>query len=134
MADNTNDQGTQDQGTQPQAPDGANGTATATNGGADDTTPAKLYPTKAEAEADKPADAPKSVKPYEVFKHGAAVGWMLGRGYDPCLAALARKDGYTVSTGKATAPVTKEAVTAKLADFTDDELLALGLRRKQGRK
>jgi hypothetical protein len=58
---------------------------------------------------------------------------MLGRGYDPCLAALARRDGYTVSTGSKTAPVTKEAVAAKLAEFTDEDLAALGLSRKPHR-
>ena len=114
MADSTN---TQDQGTQGQSSAGG------------DTTPAKLYATKAEAEAAKPSDAPKSVRVFEVSKSGAAVGFMLGRGYDPCLAVLARKDGYTVSTGHS-APVTKEAVAAKLAEFTDDELTALGLTRK----
>jgi hypothetical protein len=92
-------------------------------------TTAKLYATRDEALAAKPADAPKSLKVFEVAKAGAVVGFMLGRGYDPCLAALARKDGYTVSLGKS-APVTKEAVAAKLAEFTDDELAAMGLSRK----
>ena len=59
------------------------------------------------------------------------VGFMLGRGYDPCLAALARRDGYSVSSGHA--PVTKEAVAAKLATFTDDELAAMGLSRKSAK-
>jgi hypothetical protein len=90
----------------------------------------KLYATKAEAEAAKPADAPKSLKPFEVFKAGVSVGWVLARGYDHGLATLARIDGYSLSTGKATAPVTKEAVAAKLASFTDEELAAMGLSRK----
>src|SRR5262245_29912989 len=90
----------------------------------------KLYATKAECEAAKPSDAPKSLKAFEVAKDGAVVGWMLGRGYDPCLAALARRDGYSVSTGN-TKEVTKEAVAAKLAEFTDEELKALGLQRKK---
>jgi hypothetical protein len=94
---------------------------------------AKLYATKAEAEAAKPADAPKSLKPFEVFKAGVSVGWVLARGYDHGLAILARIDGYHLSTGKAVAPVTKVAVAAKLAEFTDDELKALGLTRKPTR-
>jgi hypothetical protein len=115
------DQNTQDQGTQGQVQD--------QNGAGGDTTPAKLYPTRAEAEAAKPADATKSLRVFEVAKAGASLGFMLGRGYDPCLAALARKDGYTVSLGNS-APVTKEAVAAKLAEFSDDELAAMGLSRK----
>jgi hypothetical protein len=97
--------------------------------GATADTPAKLYATRSEAEANKLADAPKSLKVFEVAKAGATLGFMLGRGYDPCLAALARKDGYTVSLGNS-APVTKEAVAAKLNEFTDDELAAMGLSRK----
>ena len=62
-------------------------------------TPAKLYATRDEALAAKPSDAPKSLKVYEVSKGGVVIGFMWGRGYDPCLAALARKDTYTVSTG-----------------------------------
>ena len=121
MDANTN---TQDQGTQPQGQD------TGTNG---DTTPAKVYTTKAEAEAAKPADAPKSLKPFEVFKAGVSVGWVLARGYDHGLSIIARTEGFAVSTGVKAASVTKEAVAAKLAEFTDDELKALGLTRKPQR-
>jgi hypothetical protein len=121
MSDSTNTQGTQDQGTQPQGQD------TGTNG---DTAPAKVYATKAEVEAARPADSPKSLKPFKVFKAGVSVGWVLARGYDHGLATLARIDGYSLSTGTRTAPVTKEAVAAKLATFTDDELAAMGLSRK----
>jgi hypothetical protein len=119
--------------TQGQAQVQDNGTSTNGDGTADDTAPATLYPDKAAAEAARPTDAPKSLKPYEVSKNGTVVGWMLGRGYDPCLAQLARRDGYTVSTGIKQAPVTKEAVASKLAEFTDAELAALGLTRKPQR-
>jgi hypothetical protein len=50
-------------------------------------------------------------------------------GYDNSLSIAARIDGYTATTGQ-TAPVTKEAVAAKLAAFSDEELAALGLSRK----
>jgi hypothetical protein len=106
--------------------------AVETNGQAADT-PAKLYPTKEEALAAKPADAPKSLKAFEVAKDGAVLGFMLGRGYDPCLAALARRDGYSVSMGGKTPVVTVEAAVAKLATLSDEELKALGLQRKKGR-
>jgi hypothetical protein len=115
MADTT----TQDQGTQGQATDQAT-----------DSTPVKVYASRAEAEAAKPADAPKGMRPFEVSKAGTVVGWINGRGYDHCLAQLARLDGYSVSLGGRTAPVTKETVAAKLAEFSDDELAALGLSRK----
>jgi hypothetical protein len=98
--------------------------------GATADTPAKMYATKAECEAAKASDAPKSLKPMEVSKAGTVVGWVLARGYDHALATVARIDGYTVSTGVKQAPVTKETVAAKLAEFTDDELAAMGLSRK----
>jgi hypothetical protein len=91
--------------------------------------PCKLYAARADAEAAKPADAPKSLKPFEVLQNGTSKGWVLARGYDNGLAILARIDGYSLSTGKA-APVTKEAVAAKLAEFSDDELASMGLSRK----
>ncbi len=91
---------------------------------------AKLYATKVEAEANKPADAPKSLRVYEVAKAGATVGFIWARGYDNALACVARLEGFTVSLGNKTAPVTKDAVAAKLAEFTDDELAAMGLSRK----
>jgi hypothetical protein len=94
---------------------------------------AKLYATKAEAEAARPADAPKSLKPFEVLHNGTSKGWVMARGYDNALSIVARIDGYTVSTGTKAAPVTKEAVAAKLSEFTDDELRALGLTRKPQR-
>jgi hypothetical protein len=124
MTDSTNTQATQGQN--------QNGSASANSDGGD-ATPAKVYATKAEAEAAKPTDAPKSLKPFEVFKAGVSVGWVLARGYDHGLATLARIDGYSLSTGTKTAPVTKEAVAAKLAEFTDAELAAMGLSRKPQR-
>jgi len=86
------------------------------------------------AEADKPADASKALRAFEVCKKGTSVGWVLARGYDNAITIAARLlDGYTASTGN-TAPVTKEVVAAKIATFTDDELAALGLTRKKGKK
>jgi len=52
-----------------------------------DAIPAKVYTTKAECEASKPADAPKGLRPFEVSKAGTVVGWINGRGYDHCLAS-----------------------------------------------
>jgi hypothetical protein len=57
----------------------------------------------------------------------------LGRGYDHSLSVVARHLGYSVSLGSKTAPVTVEAA-AKLATLSDEELAALGLQRKKGKK
>src|SRR5262245_7437969 len=93
--------------------------------------PAKLYPTRADAEANKPAEGKKRL--FEISKNGTAVGWLWANGYDNALAAAAKVDGYSVSTGN-NAPVTKEAVASKLAEFSDAELAVLGLSRKKGKK
>jgi hypothetical protein len=90
----------------------------------------KLYATRAECEANKPASASKHLRPFEISKNGAAVGWLWARGYYQASELVARRDGYTASLGGRRAPVTKEAVAAKLAEFSDEELAALGLTRK----
>jgi hypothetical protein len=97
-------------------------------------TPCTLYATRAETEANKPADAPKGMRPFEVSKGGVVIGWINARGYDHGLAMLARLDGYTVSTGAKTAPVTKELVTAKVMEMSDDEFKALIAARKAAAK
>jgi hypothetical protein len=106
-----------DQGTQAQA-DGATADTTA-----------KLYATRAEAEANKPADLGKK-RLYCVTRPDGRTCWLWSDGYARAAHAVARADGYAVSLGGKVAPVTKESVAAKLAEFTDDELAALGLSRK----
>ena len=122
MADNTQDQGTQ--GTVATSQADANGEATAT--------PAKLYTTRADAEAAKPADASKALRPFEVLHNGTSKGFVLARGHGAAIEQVARLDGYSATTGKPPVPVTKEAVVAKLASFTDDELAAMGLQPREG--
>src|SRR5262249_48733071 len=58
------------------------------------------------------------------------VEWVLARGYDHGLAVVAKLEGFAVSMGGKTVPVTKEVVAARLQEFTDDELAAMGLTRK----
>jgi hypothetical protein len=121
-----------DQNTQPQAP-AANTSAPAdATQQATDTTrdelPRKLFATRDEAEAAKPANPPKNTRAFQISKGGVVLGWILAIGYDPAISRAAQLDGYSASSGK-TAPVTKEAVAAKLAQFTDDELAAMGLSR-----
>jgi hypothetical protein len=112
----TSTQATQDNGTQTQA-------------SATDAAPAKLYASKVDCEANKPSDATKNHKPYEVSKNGTVLGWLWARGYDHALALTARSEGYSASVGNA-APVTKEVVAAKLAEFSDADLADLGLKRQ----
>jgi hypothetical protein len=52
------------------------------------------------------------------------------------LVAAARKDGYKakVSDPKGGGPLTKERVAAKLSEFSDEELAAMGLSRKKGKR
>lgn len=111
----------------PAAPE-VNGAPAPAADAAADKLPLVMYADRAAAEAARPADAPDSLRPFAVTHSGAVKGWVLARGYDHGLATVARIDGYTISTGGNTA-VTKAAVAAKLAAFTDEELAALGLAR-----
>jgi hypothetical protein len=65
---------------------------------------------------------------------GDTIRWMWAVGSYNALAQTARADGYTSGLAGKETTVTKEAVAAKLATFTDDELAALGLSRKKGGK
>jgi hypothetical protein len=49
---------------------------------------------------------------------------------------VARSDGWTakVAARLGVGPMTKEAIASKLAQFTDEELQALGLSGKKGKK
>lgn len=108
MADNTN---VQDGGQTAQGQAAANGQAT-------DDTPRKLYATRADAEADKPAKATKHSKVYEVAKGGAVQGFIWANGYADCGQWAARREGYAFSTGK-TKEVTKDEVANFLAGMSD---------------
>ena len=96
-----------------------------------DELPRKLFATREEALAAVPANPPKNTRAFEITVKGEVKGWILAIGYDPAISRAAQLDGYTVSTGTKTQPVTKEAVAAKLAEFSDDELLAMGLSRRK---
>jgi hypothetical protein len=114
---------TQDQGTQAtpstQLASDANGEATV----------AKLYATRAEAESNKPTDASKSLRAFEVLHNGTSKGWVLARGHANAIEQAARLDGYTATTGGSTA-VSKEAAAAKVMEMSDDEWKALVAARK----
>src|SRR5947209_3095303 len=108
-----------DSNTQPQD----QGTQGQDQGSAGGDTPAKLYATRAEAEANKPADLGKK-RLYCVTRPDGSTCWLWSDGYASAAHTVARTDGYTVSLGAKTVPVTKEVVAAKLVEFTDDELAA----------
>src|SRR5579871_3356134 len=98
MADNANAQAQPtDGGPTPTATAPTDG-GHAANGQATDEV-VKLYATKAEAEAAKPASAPKGTRPFEVSKAGAVVGWVLARGHAHAIEQVARIDGYSASLG-----------------------------------
>jgi len=106
-------------------------TTDGTNNGATDST-AKIFATKAEAEANKPDPLGKK-KLFSVTRPDGTTRWTWSPGYTNAAAEIAREDGYMVSTGTAK-EVTREQVAAKLATFTDDELAAMGLSRKKAKK
>src|SRR5256885_627491 len=88
----------------------------------------KFFATREECEANKPKDVGKK-QVYGVSKDGKT-RWLWAAGYVNAIDAAARADGYMVSKGNKK-EVTKEAVAAKLAEFTDDELAAMGLSRRK---
>lgn len=94
-----------------------------------DATPVKVYATRAECESNKPQDAPKGLRPFEVSKGSTVQGFIWARGYDHGLSLMAKRDGYSLSTGK-TKEVSKEVVTAKVMEMSDDEFKALVAARK----
>jgi hypothetical protein len=104
--------------------------AVETNATTRDELPKKLFATREEALAAVPANPPKNTRAFEITVKGEVKGWILAIGYDPAISRAAQLDGYTSSTGAKAAVVTKEAVAAKLAEFSDDELAAMGLSRK----
>jgi hypothetical protein len=86
----------------------------------------KVYATREDAEKEKPAKAGKHAKVYTVTKGGTVVGYIWANGYAECGTWAARKEGYTFSaSGKAKAPVTKDAVASFLAGMSDEDRAAL---------
>src|SRR5262249_2258135 len=120
MSENTN---TQDQNTNTQEAPEVQATEAADE-------QRKLYATREDAEKEKPAKAGKNAKVYTGTKGGTVVGDIWANGYGDCNTWTARTEGYSFSTGT-TAPITREAVAAKLATFTDAELAAMGLSRSK---
>jgi hypothetical protein len=105
-------------------------TTTTTEGRATKT----LFPTLEAAQAAKPESEKQRV--FEVLKDGRVLGYGWGNSVNEALVTAARQDGYTarVAEPKGAGPLTKERVAARLSEFTDEELAAMGLSRKKGRK
>ncbi len=87
-------------------------------------TPTKVYPTKAEAEANKPSDASKAHRVYEVRKGGTTAGFLWARDYDNAISRVAKLDGYSARLGDGKA-VTKDQLAAGLAAMSDADRAAL---------
>src|SRR5262245_32843235 len=99
-----------EQNTQAQGTVESNGTTTR------DELPRKLFATREDAEAAKPANPPKNTRAFQISKGEQVLGWILAIGYDPAISRAAQLDGYSASSGRAK-EVTREQVAEKLATF-----------------
>jgi hypothetical protein len=92
------------------------------------------FVTLQEAQAVKPASDKQRI--FEVSKGGSGLGFTWASSVNEAIVAVARLDRYTarVAEPKDGGPLTKERVASKLAEFTDEELAAMGLTRKKGKK
>lgn len=105
-----------------------------TQGTAQDTALTALFATKADCETAKLADAPKGIRAFEVLHNGTSKGWVLARGNADAIERVARMDGYSATTGKASVAVTREVVNAKVMEMSDDEFKALVAARRAAAK
>jgi hypothetical protein len=117
--------------------DSSTGKGTANNGStttAEGRATKTLFPTLEAAQASKPESDKQRI--FEVLKDGRVLGYGWGNSVNEALVTAARQDGYTarVAEPKGAGPLTKERVAARLSEFTDEELAAMGLSRKKGRK
>lgn len=92
----------------------------------------ELFPTLADAQAVKPGS--DKLRVFEVFKGAASVGFTWGSNVNDAIVTAARADGFAAKAADGKAPVTKERVAERLAEFTDEELAAMGLSRKKAKK
>ncbi len=97
-----------------------------------------MFATLDEANAAQPTgEKSEAWRTYEVSKDGAVIGYTWGRGVYDAVCNAAHDAGYTAGVAepkKGGGPVTKEKVASRLAEFTDEELAALGLNRKKPTK
>jgi hypothetical protein len=98
----------------------------------------KLHATREEANAAKPADAPKRIKLFEVIRNGQSLGFVWTDGHAGAVVIAAREAGYTATLAdkKGGGFFSKEMIASRLGAFTDEELAEMGLVRgsKQERK
>ena len=92
----------------------------------------ELFPTLDAAQAVKPEGGKQRV--FEVFKGAASLGFTWGSNVNDAIVTAARTEGFAAKAAGGKAPVTKERVAEKLAEFTDEELAAMGLSRKKPKK
>jgi hypothetical protein len=90
-----------------------------------------IFPSKAEAEGAKPEGEHK-MRVFEVFKGAESIGFTWANNVDSAICNLARHDGYGA---KVADPKAGGALTAgRLANLSDEELAALGVKRVKSRK
>jgi hypothetical protein len=94
-----------------------------------------VFATLEQAQAVGPEDEGK-LRVFKVFKGGASLGFPWGTQVSDAIIQAARRDGSTarVAERKGSGPLAKERVAARLAEFSDEELAAMGLARKKGKK
>ncbi len=93
-----------------------------------------MFATLDEANAAQPTgEKSEAWRTYEVSKDGAVIGYTWGRGVYDAVCNAAHDAGYTagVAETRKGGPITKERVNKVLADYTDEELAALGLKRQK---
>jgi hypothetical protein len=91
----------------------------------------KLYGTRAEADAAKPANAPKRIKLFEVLQHGKSLGFIWTDGHAGAIVVAAREAGYTATLAdkKGGGFFTREMLAGRVAALRDEELAEMGLVR-----
>jgi hypothetical protein len=94
-----------------------------------------VFPTLEDAQAVKP-ESETRLRVFEVLKDGTSLGFAWGGQVNEAIIEAARRDGYTarVAEPMGTGLLTKDRVGARLVDFSDEELAAMGLARKKARK
>jgi hypothetical protein len=93
-----------------------------------------VFPTAEQAKAVTPPS--ERFRVFAVTGPAGAKVFTWAQSVDMAIVHAARTDGYAarVAEPKGGGPLTKERVAAKLAEFTDEELAAMGLTRKKGKK
>ncbi len=110
-----------------------NGVETTEANGSESKAHLEVYATLVECQAITPPS--DKFRTFEVSKDGEVVGYTWASGVGSATQNAAKAAGYTacVAESKRGGAVTKEKIASRLAEFTDEELAALGLSRKKAK-